>query len=285
MPPTPSSFFFVHCYRAQALFNLAGNSAKFTKQGVISLSAAFAESDGVESVESPGVLITVADTGRGISESMLESIRNFGEQGNAEDAAIGSGIGLSFVDKICAALYDTRPTIQSALNRGTTISFVAKLVPVHDEFVSPAQVVAAANDDARQAPFQIDDPTPRCCLVCDDVPMIRKMLHNSLSKVLPSSAWSIITAENGEMAIEMAKQQRIDLATIDFHMESTGGLLNGAETTVQLKALSSATVCIGVTGSDIMTGPEAAALLAAGCFDVMGKPAPKAPQIRKMLFG
>ena len=257
--------------RPQVLFNLAGNSAKFTTHGRIELSACMDEGD------SSRWLVTVADTGCGIPAERLEVIRGFGTQGRAGDATKGTGIGLCFVEKVCSALYGASPKIESKEGEGTTISFLAKLAPVEcgdDEVVSAEQV--------RPAPcFDYNDPTPRRCLVIDDSKPSRTLLQITLKRVLPSS-WTILEAASGEEAVEMATEaeQPFDLATIDFYMPQ----MNGAETTAQLKALSPSTVCIGVTGN-AAGSIEVRQLSSAGCVEVWSKPPPPPAQMQGVLFG
>ena len=82
----------------QTLFNLCGNSAKFTKFGQIELSASMDADDAKG--DSARCFVTVKGTGCGIPKEKLERIFDFGAQANSADATKGTGIGLSFVSEV-----------------------------------------------------------------------------------------------------------------------------------------------------------------------------------------
>jgi len=79
----------------QALFNLLGNSVKFTAAGGIIKMAAGKTADG-------HVEIAIADSGIGISRAYLEKVlQPFGQASNVHDRAYeGSGLGLYLVKSI-----------------------------------------------------------------------------------------------------------------------------------------------------------------------------------------
>lgn len=94
--------------------NLLSNAIKFTPEGgKIAL---------VLDVASPsGVLIKVADTGRGISPTALARLTRPYEQAETGDRAGGTGLGLSIV-KGLVDLHGGSLAIESAVGKGTTVS-------------------------------------------------------------------------------------------------------------------------------------------------------------------
>lgn len=102
----------------QIIMNLAGNAAKFTEQGEITLSLSIIGSSRLE--------IAVADTGIGIKEQDIDKL--FIAFGQVEDAKTkqheGTGLGLT-ISKNLAELINGSISIRSVYGKGTT--FVVSL--------------------------------------------------------------------------------------------------------------------------------------------------------------
>jgi PAS domain S-box-containing protein len=100
---------------ARVVANVAGNAIKFTPAGgTVTLTVTAA---------STGCVLTVADTGTGISEEDLPRVRErFYRSSEAYRLAVpGTGLGLSVVEAIVSAHGGTL-TIASELGRGTTVT-------------------------------------------------------------------------------------------------------------------------------------------------------------------
>ncbi|WP_196139949.1 ATP-binding protein [Aliikangiella sp. G2MR2-5] len=97
----------------QVLFNLIGNSVKFTVQGKITIS---------HMVNNNQLQLIVEDTGIGIPKNMQERVFEGFEQVNAEDnrSHSGSGLGLAICQEIVQALHG-KIFLNSELGKGTTI--------------------------------------------------------------------------------------------------------------------------------------------------------------------
>lgn len=99
---------------SQVLSNLIGNALKFTERGgTISIRAK--RQDG-------RVVITVSDTGRGISEEDLPKLFDRFWQARRGDLKRGTGLGLAIVKGIVEA-HGGRIWVDSAIDRGTTFTF------------------------------------------------------------------------------------------------------------------------------------------------------------------
>jgi signal transduction histidine kinase len=125
----------------QVLFNLLGNAAKFTSDGVISL--------GVERVstgDAERVRFSVSDTGVGIPADSLDKIFDEFEQGDPSVPRTygGTGLGLAITRRFCR-LMGGDVTVTSEPAQGTT--FVVDL---------PAQV-REAGDDAAPVTLELAD--------------------------------------------------------------------------------------------------------------------------------
>lgn len=125
------------------LMNLFGNSLKYTREGAIKVSL------NQETVAQKGrtkrrvVKITVADTGKGISEDFLrnELFKPFSQE---DSLAPGTGLGLSLVKQIVSTLGGTI-SIQSGLNVGTKITVTLPLTPAAGP--SPLTALAVSGED------------------------------------------------------------------------------------------------------------------------------------------
>ena len=106
----------------QMVLNLLSNSLKYTEPGgKITLSAKTAGGR---------VLISVADTGCGISQETLMSVWNrYGSTKKMTDTKSGAGLGLHIVQKI-ARLHDGSAVIESREGEGTTATV---LIPVSEQ--------------------------------------------------------------------------------------------------------------------------------------------------------
>jgi len=98
----------------QVLNNIIGNAVKFTDQGHILIHA--------EDLSPTHILISISDTGRGIPESLIESIfQPFTRiEMNKARPVRGTGLGLAIVSKILENLKGSI-SISSVENAGTTV--------------------------------------------------------------------------------------------------------------------------------------------------------------------
>lgn len=128
------------------LMNLFGNSLKYTREGTIRVSLTQEHSSRKGRTRHRVVKITVADTGKGISEDFLrnELFKPFSQ----EDAlAPGTGLGLSLVKQMVSTLGGTI-SISSGVNVGTKITVALPLTPATPAATpSPLPALAAAEED------------------------------------------------------------------------------------------------------------------------------------------
>ena len=108
------------------IMNLFSNALKYTDTGLVTVC--------LQSLSEPGasnlaIALSVADTGRGISDNFMEN-RLFVPFSQEDSFSSGTGLGLSIVDQIVRALGGTT-NVTSSLGVGTTVS-VDITVPVAD---------------------------------------------------------------------------------------------------------------------------------------------------------
>lgn len=124
------------------LMNLFGNSLKYTREGTIQVSLTQEISAKKGRVKQRLVKISVADTGKGISEDFLrnELFKPFSQE---DSLAPGTGLGLSLVKQIVSSL-DGTISIQSRVNIGTKITITLPLTPLPS---SPSTLTTDTEED------------------------------------------------------------------------------------------------------------------------------------------
>jgi len=208
----------------QILYNLLGNAYKYTKQGEIRL---YARVDGVM------VMVSVADTGVGITPDKLEGIFQSYEQGNGTSERVngGTGLGLSITRKL-VELGGGTIWVESEPGEGSTFHFTLPVVqypllqassrPVAAQYVSTQE--RRAQDAAAAVDWDETDDNPEAehtVLIVDDDPVNRQVLFNLLS----TERYRVIAADSGAAALKLREEHpSIDLVITDWMMPQMSGL-------------------------------------------------------------
>lgn len=217
----PALMVYTDTYAEEQVFtNLLGNAIRFTEQGVITLTAA-RKPFGPSKI--PMAVITLEDTGIGISEEFLPHIfdefrqesEGFGRQHE------GSGLGLSItrklVDKMTGQLH-----VASRKGEGTTVTLAlplaAKVLERNAEERAPAKV------ESRAAGM-------RNILVVEDDPACGELLERMLSDT-DRVTW----CETAELGIERAAGEKFDVVLMDIHLKH--GKLNGIQGLQEIRKLN-----------------------------------------------
>jgi signal transduction histidine kinase len=108
----------------QILWNLVGNSVKFTDQGFIKIEAGKLRNAEV------GLCIQVTDTGIGIpAEQMAHIFKEFKQADNSASRKYsGTGLGLAIVERL-VLMMNGKVSVQSEVNRGATFCLSLPLIP------------------------------------------------------------------------------------------------------------------------------------------------------------
>ncbi|KAG8417255.1 hypothetical protein J3459_012460 [Metarhizium acridum] len=120
----------------RVVMNLVGNSLKFTTKGFVKVSLDQPRiSPAAGEQEGTYVRLTVTDSGCGIGKSYLENdiFTPFIQEDGLKP---GMGLGLSFVERIVTALKGSI-SIQSVVDKGTSVSVTLPLSPVVPETATP----------------------------------------------------------------------------------------------------------------------------------------------------
>ena len=188
------------CLR-QILVNLLGNAVKFTDEGEITMNVSYLDDR---------LVISVADTGPGISAENQARVFDAFERG--DNTADGAGLGLSITLGL-AHLMDGEVSLDSALGKGTTVT-------VHVP-VAAADSLDLAAEPALPTPAEDNLASkPASVLVCDDdqdmIALVEFYLHRA--------GYGLMLAHDGFEVVEKALAYRPDLVLMDVNMPRQTGV-------------------------------------------------------------
>jgi PAS domain S-box-containing protein len=193
----------------QILFNLVGNSLKFTHKGQITINCELI-SDNVLSQE---LCISVSDTGIGMDPFFIDTMfRKFSQ----EDKGItrkfgGTGLGMA-ITKELVILMKGEIKVESKKNKGTRIHINFKFKKGNEHNLKGLETEIKL--------MKIDNVA---ILLVEDNEMNRMVAQNSLSY----HNCKVTEAENGLLALEILKKEKFDIILMDIQMPE----LDGIETT------------------------------------------------------
>lgn len=266
-PSIPSLLYLDEMRLRQILYNLVGNAIKFTEKGSITVSVQRNKSKVV--INTVDLIIKVSDTGIGIpDEEQSKIFRRFEQKsGQSSYKYGGSGLGLA-ISKRLAELMNGDITVESSVNKGTTFSVLLNGVKVLEE----GEFLKSEQEEFE--PDEVNFEGKRV-LVVDDFDMNRSLLQFYLS----TANIELTMAENGEEAIEKAREIHPDIILLDMKMP----VMNGSEALEILKQdeqLHTIPVII-VTASTNKS--ELEKLRDLGCDGYLEKPVDKSNLILEMM--
>lgn len=206
-------------YAGKIINNLLSNALKFTPEhGSIGLSVRY-------KAENPERLkLSVSDNGEGIHPNDIGHIfdRFYQSEQPGQKAAGGTGIGLALAKEL-AFLFGGDLTVESDFGKGSTFTFEFPLKEVTEEVVVPLSETEATSVDSALREtinryairFEVGKPV---LLVTEDHPEMRAFIVQTLQPY-----FEIRQAENGKVALEILKAERIDIVLSDVMMPVMDG--------------------------------------------------------------
>lgn len=190
----------------QILINLIGNALKFTEKGHVIVY--FESKPNKDNDDTIDLKITIEDTGIGIEEKDIEKVFGMFEQQSSQDNRLygGTGLGLSISNKL-ASLMNGNITLTSEKGKGSKFSLEIE----HVEIATTAPSISKSRSDIEFENSLI--------LVVDDIQTNIDLLDN----ILTSYGFSLITAKNGQEAVELSQEKKPSLILMDLKMPVLDG--------------------------------------------------------------
>jgi signal transduction histidine kinase/DNA-binding response OmpR family regulator len=194
----------------QGLFNLLSNAAKFTHQGEIGLTVV-SEEDG----HGEWIHMAVSDSGIGIPPEKIDHV--FDEFSQADETTTrdygGTGLGLPISRRFCQMMGGDI-TVASVVGEGST--FTIRLPRTVVKEGEEPEVAAAAE----ATPAVVPEPgEEQVVLVVDDDPNALELL----SRTLQGAGVRVVTASDGQEALELARKLHPVAITLDVIMPDMDG--------------------------------------------------------------
>jgi PAS domain S-box-containing protein len=257
---------------SQVLVNLLSNAVKFTARGSVVLRCDVLAQDGAEWT----IRFAVRDTGVGISAEAQERLFSPFEQadGSTTRRFGGTGLGLSIAREL-AQLMGGTVGVESEPGRGSVFWFTAKLHRggEHGQRTpTPHQAVVASRSVEQTLKERHRDAR---VLIADD----NRINQELATELLRLVALQVEVADNGRIAVDMARRGAYDLILMDMQMPEMDGL----EATRLIRTVREldSTPIVAMTASAF--GADRDACLAAGMNDHIGKPVNPATLYEKLL--
>ncbi len=195
----------------QVLVNLLNNASKFTTSGQVTVRAAL---DGESSGST--LLLSVADTGPGIPaaerEKIFDHFHQVTKDDTLKDKPQGTGLGLSICRQIIDH-YGGRLWVESEEGKGSTFFFTLPSAGVVAQEQSSQPCEAAPAHPGRKP------AGPPTILVVDDELAVLQYLR----EFLENEGLVVVTAGNGDEALDLARKHMPDLITMDLAMPVMDG--------------------------------------------------------------
>ncbi|BDC82736.1 ATP-binding protein [Aeromonas hydrophila] len=189
----------------QIIYNVVGNSLKFTSNGFVQVEL---------KLQGSSIFISVKDNGVGIPKEKLDDVfLPFSQaHNNYQSGYTGSGLGLSIVKQICEIM-GGNVSLSSNVGIGTSVTIILPLVKYNEELSKKSSAPSRIIKDEREKNNDIN------ILVVDDHIANRVLMERQLMYI----GYNVLTASDGVEALDIYNREIIDLIITDCQMPRMDG--------------------------------------------------------------
>jgi len=243
----------------QILLNFLSNAVKFTEKGSISL-----ECKVIGRNEDGNIRLgfVIKDTGIGIAEERIKFLfRPFVQENHTTIRKYGgTGLGLNIAYNLIAMM-DGKVKVSSQVGKGSTFTFFITTKAV----ANTQKSVSITEKDKSMLNNALSDIYPLRILVVDDNEINLMLITKTLGKL----GYDCKRGSNGQIAIDMVKQDQFDIIFMDMQMP----IMDGTVATTEIRKfykIYEYPVVIALTANALNDGKEKC--LEAGMQDFIAKP-------------
>ncbi len=231
-PNLPQALLIDEIRLRQILFNIIGNAIKFTETGSITIAISF-----IQTSRTLGTItISIADTGIGIAKEDQQLIFQSFQQKSSGISRVygGAGLGLS-LSKRFVELMRGEILLESTVGKGSCFTIILPEVSIARTPAVPEKTITYNRAAIPEATI----------LVADDIKTNRDLIEACLQ----DTPLTVLTAGNGEEAIQVVGTHKIDLILMDIRMDGMGGI--EATTILRNDPKTASIPVIALSGADL----------------------------------
>lgn len=252
----------------QVLLNLLGNAVKFTDRGTVTLTATTEPRRRATGQPNAPLqlVLSVADTGPGMTEAECGRVFRPFEQGSAGRAKGGTGLGLALTSQLIELFHGTI-TVTSHPGAGSTFTVVLPLQPDVPRAGAPTPAVVPAPRERHSGVAAMH------VLVAEDNDINQLVMEHTLAAL----GVTVELVDDGGQAVDrVLSGVHYDAVFLDWQMP----VMDGPDVARALRAAGCRTPLIGLTAR---TSPDdVQTCLAAGMDHVLPKPCPRADLVETL---
>jgi len=208
----------------QILFNLVGNSLKFTKKGHVKIHVSMHKKVEIVKDEPVEICFRVTDTGIGIPKEFIPELFSSFTQADASVSRKfgGTGLGLAICSRL-VNLMGGQIWVESQLNVGTTFFFTIKAIPTDTQTIEDLTTKGKPKKIVKQlesVDSKMADKYPFRILIAEDISTNQKVAIRMLSLL----GYRADVVSNGLEVLDALKRQSYDIILMDINMPEMSGL-------------------------------------------------------------
>lgn len=233
---------------SQIFMNLISNALKFTKKGIVLVTANLVKVEGNLNF----IQFQIKDTGVGIAKEDQDRVfEKFIQVGRKKQDYQGTGLGLSIVKKLIE-LFGSEIKLESEEGQGTTFTFT---IGFEEDNVKLHKFIGDFDVD-------LSDSLIYKILVVEDN-AINQLITK---KILDNNRFNSKIVNDGLDAIKLLKKENFDVILMDINMP----IINGFETSIKIRELGINTPIIALTAFEKEEVIEE--VISSGMNDIIVKP-------------